>query len=137
MEPEFRIFRLADTPSTPMPGGRGSQKHLINTLCGAQTLDVHLNRLDVGEPGGRYHHHSRSDNVYIVKRGVGHLVVEGEVYEICEDDVVYIPACVRHSLTNKGDDVLELFEIYAPAGEQFDFVIDEPVDHPTGEESVR
>jgi mannose-6-phosphate isomerase-like protein (cupin superfamily) len=32
---------------------------------------------------------------------------------------------MRHSLSNLGDEVFEIFEIYAPAGEHFDFVLDE------------
>jgi hypothetical protein len=30
-----------------------------------------------------------------------------------------------HSLANHGEDVFEIFEIYAPAGRQFDVVLDE------------
>jgi len=35
---------------------------------------------------------------------------------------VYIPVGVKHSLSNLGSELLELFEIHAPAGQQFDFV---------------
>ena len=41
------------------------------------------------------------------------------------DDVVFIPAGTRHSLSNLSDEPLELYQIHAPAGEAFDFVIDE------------
>ena len=123
MEPEFRIFQLKDVPETPMPRNRGVQLRMVGAEIGATALDVHLNRLNTDEPGGRYHHHSRSDNVYIVKRGSGRLVVEEKVYRIHEDDLVYIPAGLRHSLTNDGDEAFEIFEIYAPAGEDFDFVV--------------
>ena len=123
--PELKIFHLADCPVIPMKGGRGTQIRLINADIGTGKLDVHLNRLDPKEPGGRYHHHTNADNVYIVKRGQGRLVVEGKTYTIREDDVIYIPAGQRHSLTNVSDEPFEIFEIYAPAGEQFDFVEDD------------
>ena len=55
----------------------------------------------------------------------GQLVVEGKTYTIREDDVIYIPAGHKHSLTNVSDQPFEIFEIYAPAGEQFDFVEDD------------
>jgi hypothetical protein len=32
---------------------------------------------------------------------------------------------MKHALANLGADVLEIFEIYAPSGRQFDFVVDE------------
>lgn len=106
-------------------GARGEQIRLINTDLGTEKLDVHLNRLNPNEPGGNYHHHSDSDNAYIVKRGEGTLVVEGETHIIRENDVVYIPAGMKHSLTNKSDEPFEIFEIYAPAGSQFDFQLDD------------
>ena len=90
-----------------------------------EKIDVHLNVLRVGEPGGRYHSHTVSDNVYIVKSGEGSLVHEGVMYAIKRDDVIYIPAGHKHSLTNSGADPLELFEIYTPAGKNFDFVLEE------------
>ena len=122
---EFRILHLAECPTQPMKGGRGTQVKLIDGRLGTDKLDVHVNRLDPREPGGSYHHHSNADNVYIVKRGEGTLVVEGATYTIREDDVVYIPAGMRHSLQNKSDRPFEIFEIYAPAGAAFDFVADD------------
>ncbi len=71
------------------------------------------------------HRHTKSDNVYIIRRGEGTLTIEGETHVIRADDVVFIPAGTRHSLSNLSDEALELFEIYAPAGEKFDFVVDE------------
>lgn len=123
--PNFRILNLADAAVTPMKGDRGTQLRLINADIGAEKVDVHLNRLNPKEPGGQYHHHTNSDNVYIVKKGQGQLVVEGKTYTIKEDDVIYIPAGQKHSLTNVSEETFEIFEVYTPAGDQFDFVIDD------------
>lgn len=123
--PNFRILNLAKAIATPMKGDRGTQLRLINADIGAEKVDVHLNRLNPKEPGGRYHHHTNADNVYIVKKGQGQLVVEGTTYTIKEDDVIYIPAGQKHSLTNVSDKPFEIFEIYTPAGDKFDFVIDD------------
>lgn len=121
----FKIFRPDDCPTVPMKGGRGEQVRLVNADLGTDKLDVHINRLKVGDPGGSYHHHTNADNVYIVKTGEGKLVVEGEEYTIREDDVIYIPAGLKHSLQNVSDAPFEIFEIYSPAGGQFDFVSDD------------
>ena len=83
----FRIFHLDDCPTVPMKGDRGEQVRLINAELGTGKLDVHVNRLKVGDPGGSYHHHSNADNVYIVKRGEGELVVEGETHVIRADEL--------------------------------------------------
>ena len=121
----FKIFNLAQCPSNPMESGRGEQIKLINRSLGTEKLDVHLNRLAPGGPRGKVHHHSSADNVYIVKRGEGTLTVENETYVVRENDVVYIPAGLKHALSNRSDGIFEIFEIYAPAGRHMDFVLDE------------
>ena len=121
----FKLMHLGECPVGPMAGGRGEQVKLINTSLGTEKIDVHLNRLAPGGPRGKVHHHTQADNVYIVKRGEGTLTVDGETHVIRENDVVYIPAGMTHSLANLSGGMFEIFEIYAPAGRQFDFVVDE------------
>ena len=120
----FKLMRLGECPVGPMAGGRGEQVKLINTSLGTEKIDVHLNRLAPGGPRGKVHHHTQADNVYIVKRGEGTLTVEGETYVVRENDVVYIPPGMKHSLSNLGAEPFEIFEIYAPAGRQFDSIED-------------
>ena len=121
----FKIFHLDQTPTTPMENGRGVQIKMVNPALGTEKVDVHLNRLVPGGPNGKIHHHTNADNVYIVKRGEGRLIVEGTTHTIRENDVVYIPAGMKHSLSNVSDGVFEIFEIYAPSGRHFDFVLDQ------------
>lgn len=121
----FRIFHLDECTTRPLEPGRGEKIELVNEKLGTRKLDVHVNRLVPGGPRGRLHHHTRADNVYIVKRGEGTLEIEGERHTIRENDVIYIPAGMRHSLSNLGVEPLELFEIYAPAGADLDFVRDD------------
>src|SRR3954447_25218702 len=104
-----------------MENGRGETIRFINTSLGTEKIDVHLNRLVPGGPRGRLHRHSQSDNVYIVRRGEGTLTADGKTYTIQADQIIFIPAGMAHSLSNLSDDVFEMFEIYAPAGRQFDF----------------
>jgi len=87
----FKIFNLGNCSASPMEGGRGEQIKLINSTLGTEKLDVHLNRLAPGGPAGKLHHHNSADNVYIVKRGEGTLIVEDKTYIIREDDVVFNP----------------------------------------------
>ena len=125
MKPVFKLMSLRTTPVEPMDGGRGEKLKLVNTTLGTHNVDLHLNRLKPGGARGKLHHHTRADNVYIVKRGEGSLTVEGETYTVREDDVIFIPAGMKHALCNPGGEAFEIFEIYAPAGQHFDFVIDE------------
>ena len=121
----FKIIRPDDVAEIEMEAGRGTQLRLVDARIGAVAIDLHINRLRPGGARGRVHRHTRSDNVYIVRRGEGTLTIEGETHVIRADDVVFIPAGTRHSLSNLSDEPLELFEIYAPAGDKLDFVVDE------------
>jgi HTH-type transcriptional repressor of puuD len=117
----LKIFDLNTCPTAPMENGRGETIRLINAGTGTENVDLHLNRLIPGGPRGRVHRHSQSDNVYIVRRGEGTLTADGASYTIRPDQIVFIPAGMPHSLSNLSDEVLEIFEIYAPAGRKFDF----------------
>ena len=117
----LKIFDLDTCPASPMENGRGETIKLVNTGLGTDKIDLHLNRLVPGGPRGRVHRHSQSDNIYIVRRGEGVLAAGGETHTIRENQIVYIPAGMPHSLSNLSNEVFEIFEIYAPAGRQFDF----------------
>jgi mannose-6-phosphate isomerase-like protein (cupin superfamily) len=117
----LRIFDLQECVPVPMEHGRGETIRLVNTGTGTERIDVHLNRLVPGGQRGRLHRHSQSDNVYIVRRGEGTLTADGETHTIRADQVVFIPAGMAHSLSNLSGEIFEIFEIYAPAGRQFDF----------------
>src|SRR4051812_26101228 len=124
-KPLFKLFHLDECPTNAMEPGRGEQIKLINPSLGTEKGDVHLNRLVPGRPRGKHHPHHNTDNVYIVKRGEGRLTIEDKTYTVRENDVIYIPAGLTHSLSNLSNDVFEIFEIYAPSGKHMDFVLDE------------
>jgi mannose-6-phosphate isomerase-like protein (cupin superfamily) len=117
----FKIMPLNECPVHQMENGRGEVVRIVNpTSVGTEKVDLHLNRLVAGGPRGKVHRHTKSDNIYIVRVGEGTLTVEGESYTIRTNDVVYIPAGMKHSLSNLSSADFEIFEIYAPSGSHFD-----------------
>ena len=121
----FKIVKPDAAPRRSLESGRGTSLRLIDTGIGVETLDVHMNVLAPRGARGRLHRHTRSDNVYIVKSGEGLLTIENERHAIVADDVVFIPAGTRHSLSNVSEADLVIYEIYCPAGAAFDFIADE------------
>ena len=119
-----RIIDLDTAVSVPMENGRGDTLQLVD---GSMTdkVDLHLNRLVAGGPNGSLHRHSVSDNIYIVKSGEGQLRIEDETVTIKAGQIVFIPAGAKQSLSNISDALFEIFEIYTPAGKDFDFVLAE------------
>jgi mannose-6-phosphate isomerase-like protein (cupin superfamily) len=121
----FKIIKPDVAPRRHLEPGRGTSIRLIDTGIGVESLDVHMNVLAPHGPRGRLHRHTRSDNVYIVKTGEGLLTIENDRHTIVADDVVFIPAGTRHSLSNVSEGDLVIYEIYSPAGAAFDFIAEE------------
>jgi mannose-6-phosphate isomerase-like protein (cupin superfamily) len=121
----FKIIKPGAAPRRLLEPGRGSSIRLIDAGIGVESLDVHMNVLLPDGPRGRSHRHTRSDNVYIVKSGEGLLMIENEQHTIVANDVVFIPAGTRHSLSNVSGRELMIYEIYFPAGAAFDFIAEE------------
>ena len=119
----IRIMTLEEGEAVPLDSGRGEKIRLVDGRLGTDAIDLHHNTLFPGGPAGRYHRHSKADNVYIVTCGVGELVADGVTYSVRQGQIIFIPAGVPHSLSNPGDDPFRIFEIYAPAGPDFDFVV--------------
>lgn len=118
----IRIMTLEESDTVPLDNGRGEKVRLVDGRLGTDAIDLHHNILFPGGPAGRYHRHSKADNVYIVMGGVGELVADGATYEVRQGQIIFIPAGVPHSLSNPGDEPFRIFEIYAPAGPDFDFI---------------
>jgi mannose-6-phosphate isomerase-like protein (cupin superfamily) len=119
----FKIIKPASAPRAALEPGRGESLSLVDSSLGTESLNLHLNVLTPGGPRGRVHRHTEVDNVYIVKSGEGLLTIEDAEHRIVAEDVVYIPAGVHHSLSNTSDRELVIYEIYAPAGRAFDFIV--------------
>lgn len=117
----LRIMTLADGVKSSLDNGRGEKIRLVDERLGTTAIDLHHNTLAPGGPPGRYHRHAKSDNVYIVMAGTGELVVDGKAHSVTRGQVIFIPAGMPHSLNNPGSEPFEIFEIYAPAGPDFDF----------------
>ncbi len=81
-----------------MEAVHGTQMRLVDASLGTVAIDLHINQLRPGGARGRVHRHTKSDNVYIVRRGEGTLTIEGETHLIRTDDVVFIPAGTRQTL---------------------------------------
>ncbi|MDB5543384.1 MAG: cupin 2 conserved barrel protein [Hyphomicrobiales bacterium] len=120
----FRIIDLDKAASVPMENGRGDTLLLVDGTM-TDKIDLHLNRLVAGGPNGSLHRHTVSDNIYIVKSGEGRLRIEDETVTIKAGQIIYIPAGAKHSLSNVSNELFEIFEIYTPAGKDFDFVLSE------------
>ena len=108
-----------------MEPGRGEQVKLVNASLGTDKVDIHLNRLVPGGPGGKLHHHTAAgQHLYRQARG-GHARCRRKDLRHSRGRRGLYSGRHEHSLANRGAQTLEIFEIYAPAGNHFDFIVDE------------
>lgn len=61
-----------------------------------------------------YHAHPRTDEVYVITRGSGDLVCDGQPVRVQAGDVIHIPAGTEHMLTNAGMASLEHLVLASP-----------------------
>jgi mannose-6-phosphate isomerase-like protein (cupin superfamily) len=100
---------------------------------GARNISVTW--VDVG-PGveQRSHSHEDSEQIYVIVRGHGRMQVAGDVEDVGEGDLVFIPPATDHGITNDGSETLvyvtaasppvsmeELYQVQlAPGGPDYD-----------------
>jgi mannose-6-phosphate isomerase-like protein (cupin superfamily) len=54
----------------------------------------------------RAHSHADAEQVYVIVRGSGRMSVAGDVEEVGEGDLVFIPPATQHSIVNSGSETL-------------------------------
>ena len=64
---------------------------------------------DIGEET-----HDNVDQIIFIIGGNGQAIIGGEVRNIDEHDVVFVPAGKMHNFKNSGDKELKLFTVYSP-----------------------
>ncbi|HUR39404.1 MAG TPA: cupin domain-containing protein [Planctomycetota bacterium] len=60
------------------------------------------------------HTHDGCDKIYYVIEGCGHFRVGGELREVGEKNVVYVPSGVEHAVKNEGASNLTLLVMMTP-----------------------
>lgn len=105
----------------PLRGDRGVSHRLLNPSIGCSGLVLQVNVIRAGVAAGPYHYHTNSDNIYYVLDGRALVTVEGQTYEMVQDDAILIHANERHSVVSAGQSDLKLIECKVPA--ESDFII--------------
>ncbi len=62
----------------------------------------------------RAHSHAESEQVYVIVRGRGRMSVAGDVEEVSEGDLVFIPPATAHGVVNDGPEILVYIAAASP-----------------------
>ena len=62
----------------------------------------------------RSHSHPDAEQVYVIVRGRGRMLVAGDVEEVTEGDLVFIPPATQHGIVNDGPETLVYISAASP-----------------------
>jgi len=62
----------------------------------------------------RAHSHEDAEQVYVIVRGHGRMQVAGDVQEVAEGDLVFIPPGTAHGIRNDGSETLVYVSAASP-----------------------
>jgi mannose-6-phosphate isomerase-like protein (cupin superfamily) len=68
------------------------------------------------------HVHEKSAEIVYIIQGTGQFTVAGKAYDIHRGTAIYIPENTPHSFLNNGKEVVEVVQMYSPAGPEDRFL---------------
>lgn len=113
--------KVDESPKNRRGSGQTSHLLLAPGQFGSQNMAVTWVH---GAPGSRQplHAHPESEQIYVIVRGRGTMVVGGEEQDVSAGTAVFIPAGTEHAIHNPGPDDLDYVSAASP-----------PFEMPTGE----
>src|SRR5438105_3555440 len=96
MDTSTKILRRALTDVQPWMETCGQIRPLLEEKDGAAAEIHHLQITDA-----KLHYHKRTDEIYYVLDGRGHMLLDGQQIELEKDVVVYVPRGVKHKAWGK------------------------------------
>ena len=106
---------VSDLSTAPKRELDGLVSHILLEQGDAPGGELSITWVDV-EPGAEQKPHSHGpQQVYVITRGTGRMVVGEEQREVREGQMVFIPPEVEHGIVNTGDEVLTYVSAATPA----------------------
>ena len=62
----------------------------------------------------RVHSHGDAEQVYVIVRGHGRMQVAGDIEEVGEGDLIFIPPAAQHGILNDGSETLVYISAASP-----------------------
>lgn len=104
---------LADSPRNERGDGQVSHLLLSKGQFGSQHLSVTWVECRPGSQQ-RLHAHPTQEQVYVVVRGHGQMLVAQEQREVHAGTLVFVPPGTRHAIRNSGEELLVYVSATAP-----------------------
>jgi len=108
----MRLRRLSEAQTQE----RGRlRSHFLMDAGDLGSRNLTVTWLDI-QPGGeqRSHSHADSEQVYVIVSGAGKMTVAGDVEQVGQGDLIFIPPATDHSIVNEGSEPLVIISAASP-----------------------
>jgi mannose-6-phosphate isomerase-like protein (cupin superfamily) len=106
---------VSDLSTAPKRELDGLVSHILLEEGDAPGGELSITWVDV-EPGSEQKPHSHGpQQVYVITRGQGRMIVGEETRDVREGQMVFIPPEVEHGIVNTGEEVLTYVSAATPA----------------------
>jgi mannose-6-phosphate isomerase-like protein (cupin superfamily) len=111
----IRPVRLRRLSEAPVEERGRLRSHFLMDAGDLGSRNLTVTWVDV-PPGAeqRPHTHGDSEQVYVIVRGRGRMRVAGDVEEVKEGDLVFIPPAAEHGIVNDGSETLVYISAASP-----------------------
>lgn len=101
----YSAYQVGEFEKLDYTDGKGNGKILLKELLGLTSAEISVNRWAPGEEAERFHKHKNNEEIYIIIRGEGEILVDDEIIPVKEGSIVRIDpdAARRHRNVSKGD----------------------------------
>lgn len=105
----------AEYVATPAPFERQRQVLFSRSIQGINSASIGTVTIPPGSKSD-YHLHDKSNEFFIVTKGHGKVIVDGNDVDVEPGSVVCAPAGFRHQIMNTGKETLHSYWVVAPSG---------------------
>jgi len=124
------VKNLAEVPAFTTKDGSEIRELLAYRNSSIRAQSLAEARLPIGG-ATQEHYHPKTEEIYYITHGRGQMRIETELRDVQVGDAIAISPGKKHKIWNTGNETLRLLCCCAPAYEDSDTVITEPL--PQGE----
>lgn len=109
------MMHTASLATAPRREIDGLVSHVLLQAGGAADTGLTITWVEVGPGGRQLPHHHDPEQVYVVVRGTGRMLVGGEERDLGPGDLARVPPGAAHGIVNTGDGPLVYVSAATPA----------------------
>ena len=96
------VKKFSDAEVTEVKAGTKTTMQVL--ISSAEAPNFAMRRFEIQPGGGMPLHTNEVEHEQIVLGGRGRVILGDEVHEVSKDDILYIPAGLKHSYESIGDE---------------------------------